>query len=200
MLDYLDEIRSSSFLPKKEARKIFLNHRPAALYNNQEVLYAIREEIAFKQGVPLSCIYVCGSAQVGYSPFKKKYFNATTSDLDVAIISSSLYAKYLKISLDNSRSLTDIGAFPVKEKEDKDGNKYEINVYDEFCMSLARGMFRPDLMPHCKERSTWFGDFATLSRNYKAYFKSINAGIYLSEDIFLDKQSKVITAIKSGGV
>ena len=63
-----------------------------------------------------------------------------------------------------------------------------VNAKDEFLSYLNIGYFRPDLMPNCLDRLSWFRFFSTLSEKYIQYFNGINAGIYLSPTFFLYKQ------------
>lgn len=189
---YINEIRSSTN-SIEEAKKIFLSYQSHFFLNNQPLKYAIQKEIADRFNVSISNIRVCGSAHIGESPHKGSPFKVRESDLDIAIISAELFSSYIKISKSFSREFNDISAFPKDRITGK-------SLRDSFCYYAAMGYFRPDLMPNSTHRAAWMNFFGKLSDKYSDTFKNINAGLYVSEDLYLDKQFKAIEVIKSKGV
>jgi hypothetical protein len=65
-------------------------------------------------------------------------------------------------------------------------------VYEEYIQYLARGIFRPDLMPAGPDRAAWHNFFGKLSDKHSDVFKSISASVYLSQAVFEQKQRSAI--------
>jgi hypothetical protein len=150
-------------------RKVFLFDLPTVFPVPSNECFEIFDAISSRFNVPLSGVKAVGSAQTGYSYFKKRSFDAGTSDFDVAIVSASLFTAYIEISVRVTDSYRDLTKFKNAER------------LEQFKGSLALGFFRPDLMPNCREREEWFRFFNRLSQPYSQLFKSINAGVYVSE-------------------
>ena len=192
MIDYAPNFIGSKSSEFDDTEKLFLCYQSAVFIDKQDQRYEISKEISKWFNVPISSIRFCGSAHIGSSPHYKTPFVESTSDLDVAIVSAQLFESYLLISMNNSRTFNDLSCFPL----DKSGTP----TRDEFCRYASRGMFRPDLMPNCPQRSAWITFFSKMSRNYPR-FGNINAGLYLSEMLFLEKQRKSVAMLrKKGGI
>lgn len=190
--NYLSEIKGSTYTNPKEAEKVFLCHQSWVFLDNQAQKYEICSEIANYFQISICDVKISGSSHLGYSASKNQEFKPGESDLDIAIINSNLFSKYIQISKAVSKDLNDASAFPV----DPISNA---SLKEKFWRYSAIGYFRPDLMPHCPIRSTWFKFFAALSRKH-ALFKSINAGIYISEQLYVDKQIKTIEMMRKQGI
>jgi hypothetical protein len=65
--------------------------------------------------------------------------------------------------------------------------------YQEY---VSKGIFRPDFMPLCREKSEWWKFFNVLSHRYVDDFTSITAAIYLSESFFEAKQGRAIRLLR----
>jgi hypothetical protein len=165
------------------ARKVFLTYPTKIFVGDEERQYRILNEIAAQFDVPIHNIHACGSAKIGRSFHKHRDFAAKESDLDVAILDARLFATCVESVLSVSKGYSDRTGFHIR-----DG----VNVYDEYIQYLARGIFRPDLMPSCPERAAWHNFFGKLSDKHSDLFKSITAGIYLSQSCFEQKQRSVI--------
>lgn len=165
------------------ARKIFLTYPTKAFVGDEERQYVILNEIASNFGVPIHNIHVCGSAKIGRSFHKRRDFAARESDLDVAILDARLFATCVEKVLNVSKGYSDRTGFPTR-----DG----VSVYDEYIQYLARGIFRPDLMPVGPDRAAWHNFFGKLSDKHSDLFKSISAGVYLSQAFFEQKQRSAI--------
>ena len=165
-------------------RKIYLTYPTAALVSNEERQFQILNEISEHFNIPIMNIQVVGSAKTGYSFHKKTTFNSLTSDLDIAIIDSSLFLIYTECVFKITNGFTDRSEFPIY-----DGT----STYQQYINCIAKGIFRPDLMPSGKKRLNWLKFFGQLSSKNKDLFKSINAGIYLSQTFFEFKQTSNIT-------
>lgn len=164
-------------------RKIYLTYPTSVLVGNEERQFQILNEISEYFNVPIMSIQVVGSSKTGYSFHKRTIFNAVTSDLDVAIIDPNLFQNYTEWVFKNTSGFTDRTGFPVI------GGK---STYQQYVNAVAKGIFRPDLMPTGKKRLNWLKFFGQLSGRNKDLFKSINAGIYLSQIFFEFKQASNI--------
>lgn len=192
MIDYAPNFFGSKSSEFDDTEKLFLCYQSAVFIEQQDQRYEISKEISKWFDVPISSIRFCGSAHIGSSPQNKTTFVESTSDLDVAIVSAQLFEKYLLTSMNNSRTFSDLSCFPL----DESGTP----TRDKFCLYASRGMFRPDLMPNCPQRSAWMNFFSRMSRSYPR-FSNINAGLYLSEMLFLEKQRASVAKLrKKGGV
>lgn len=163
-------------------RKVYLTYPTSALINREEKQYEILNDISKHYNVPINHIQVCGSAKVGKSFHKVSDFTPKASDLDIAIIDSSLFLKYSEIVFEITKGFQDITPF----------SSLKGNNYQSYVQYISKGIFRPDLMPTCLARVQWFKFFNDLSLKHNDYFKSINAGIYNSQIFFEYKQAKNI--------
>ncbi len=164
-------------------RKIYLTYPTKALVDREELQYEIFNEISTHFCIPINHIQVCGSSKVGRSFHKDAQFTPKFSDLDIAIIDSSLFLKYAEIVFNETKGFMDLTKFTNKD----------VNNFDNYSNYIAKGIFRPDYMASCKERAEWHRFFHTLSLKHNDYFKSINAGIYLSQVFFEYKQTANIS-------
>lgn len=191
MIDYAPHFLESKSPEYEDIEKLFLCYQSAAFMDQQDQRYEVSKKISKHFNISISSIRFCGSAHIGSSPHKNTPFAEETSDLDVAIVDGRLFEHYLLASMDNSRSLQDPSCFPI------DG-KTKISTKDAFCLYAARGMFRPDLMPNCPQRRAWIDFFSIMSRSFPR-FKSINAGLYLSERFFIEKQRDAVKMLRVKG-
>lgn len=169
------------------ARKIFLTLPTKALIGDEEKQYLILNEISSHFSVPITSIQVAGSAKTGKSFIKNRDFLPKLSDLDIAIIDPNLYQRYTELIFKITRGYTDRTLFPLKDGK---------SAAQEFIDYIAKGIFRTDIMPSCRERAEWREFFGQLSRKHFDLFKSINACIYFSETFFESKQRSAIKIYK----
>lgn len=165
------------------ARKIFLVYPTKVFIGNEEQQYAISNGIAQQFDVPITSIQVAGSAKTGRSFFQQRDFIPGTSDLDIAIIDTRLFLKYMEIVYSETRGYTDKTKFSIRANR---------STFEEYITYLTKGIFRPDLMPAGQEKAKINDYFGLLSRNHTNLFKNINAAIYLSESFFESKQRSAI--------
>jgi hypothetical protein len=179
------------------ARKVYLSYPTDVFKDKLDIEFDVLNEISEYFNIPFNHIQIAGSAKTGYSYHKKKEFILGKSDLDIAIIDESLFTKYLQVSYRTTRQYSDLTKFHSK-KEGVTGN----DIYISFLKYIAKGYFRPDLMPDCTEKSKWFEFFSKLSDKYFEIFKSINGGIYCNQYFFESKQSDNIKKYKElrGGI
>jgi len=181
-MNHLDALKNGIKLKSHHneiVREIYLTYPTFALIGKEERQYRILNEISEYFKIPIMNIHVVGSAKTGYSFHKKTDFNSKTSDLDIAIIDSHLFVAYTEWVFKITNGFKNRVGF---SKHDGKSN------YDQYRGCIAKGIFRPDLMPTGDKRVEWMKFFGTLSSKNKDIFKSINAGIYLSQAFFEYKQ------------
>lgn len=183
-------IRNTKGTAREVSELIFLAEASAYFSDKAELLYKIRKAVSAKYSVPLHHILVCGSAHTGYSIHKQKEFAPGASDLDLAVVSPALFARFLGEIIKLTRGFTDLTRFD---------RKAGISTKDAFVKYAAeRGMLRPDLMPRAPNKSAWFDFFAELSAQHVPHFKKISGAIYLSEECFVEKQISSVFAVRRG--
>jgi len=170
------------------ARRLFLHDLPDVFRGSPHEGFSLFNEISIKFDVPFSCIKATGSAQVGYSYFSQRDFVAGDSDLDAAIISPHLFQRYSEVCY----GLTD--RYRDRTRFRGSGQLAGEEQYVAFLDYLAKGYFRPDLMPDCSYKTSWRDFFNRLTdRYFKIFkFKTITAGIYFSEYFFEHKQATLM--------
>ena len=181
-------IQDARVHPYQAASAAFLSFLPDYFKDKVYLLNRIRNAIATKFSLEIHSICICGSAHLGYSYFKNTPFEPGRSDLDVAIISSALFARYYDYALDATDGFANLTKFASSEEKDR------------FLALLTRkGMLRPDLAPRGPEKTTWEMFFNQLSGGYRQYFRDINAAIYISEKAYVTKQIACVRAARGEG-
>lgn len=177
MEDFLAALAS---VPDEDAlldfcRRRLLDGTPAIFAGREEDYYEFRKRIAEKFDINFHEIFITGSAKLGFSPHKKKTFDYD-SDIDVAIISASLY----------DRVMSSIHNYQMELRENRKAvSSNELGGYHKFLEYGAIGWMRPDLLPtsfrvHQLKRD-WFDFFDSISHgksevgNYK-----VTAGAFKS--------------------
>lgn len=173
------------------ARKIFLTYPTKAFVGEEELQYAVLNEVSERWSVPISSIHVAGSAQIGVSLHKGTPFTAGKSDLDLAIIDSSLFIKYMEAVMTMTRGYSDMSRFPYV---------HGVSAASQYLQYLQKGMLMPGRIPPSPLRAEWDNFFGLLSSRNSTSFKSISGMIYLSERFFESKQRSVIKARSAAGV
>ena len=167
---------------------LFLTSTPEYFSDKISVWHRIRQNVARTFGTRIIDIKCCGSAQLGYSPFKNREFEPGASDLDIAIVSSYLFSKYLDWVIDKTDRFSDLSDFPRQAGRDTS------RVFVDY--AGKRGILRPDLLPFGELKTNWFRFFERLSSEYKDHFSKISAGIYLSEACFASKQIDAVDLLR----
>lgn len=150
----------------------------------EDIGFSITEAVANFFSVSVRSVHVCGSAKLGFSPVKATPFSPGQSDLDIAVIDHDCFNRYVGdviIATDQYRNRTGF-----VRRHGAAGSSY-----DSFVAYLAKGVFRPDMMPYCSARTEWMNFFRGLSSKYSDKFSRISAGVYLSDISFKLKQSNV---------
>lgn len=164
-------------------RKIYLTYPTNALIGEEERQYDILNDISQYFNIPINNIHVTGSAKTGRSFHKNTSFIPKISDLDIAIIDPNLFRFYSELVFKLSKGFNDLSVFPLKNGAP---------TFSTYCNYIAKGIFRPDLMPTGPIRANWFRFFGKLSSKHKDLFSTINAGIYFSQIFFEQKQVSII--------
>ena len=154
-------------------RKKVLHGTPFIFSDNEDDYYEFRKRIARKFEIDFHEVFITGSAKLGFSFYKNKYFDYE-SDIDVAIVSGKLYDQIMisvqnyQMNLRNSRNSI---------------STRELRMYHEFLEYTAIGWIRPDKLPLSFQvqelKRDWFDFFDSLSYgksevgNYK-----VAAGIF----------------------
>ena len=178
--------------PEQIVRRIFF-YRPSPISEAEnDPIFSIFDEVAKKFNIPWKAIYISGSAQTGHSLYKNTDFDPKSSDLDLAIVDPGIFQKYSEISSITTKGYRDNTAFPSRD--------YCENVQSLFLEGLAKGYFRPDLMPVCESQRSWERFFRDLTNKHRKKFKSINCAVYFSQ-VFLEQKlapvySKYVEGLK----
>lgn len=186
----LSLMKTSTRPERQISELVFLVGQSKYFSDKTDLLYEIKRTVATHYDLPLHQILICGSAHLGCSIHKDRNFVAGTSDLDLAIVSSTLFASIHSKVIEATRSFTDLRRF-----DRRDG----ISTKDEFARYVSeRGMIRPDLLPRIPIKSEWFDFFTELSAKHASHFKKISAAIYLSEACFASKQIPTVVYARKG--
>lgn len=161
-------------------KKVFLSYPCNYFFDHPDIQFEIFNRISGEFKIPFSSIRVCGSAQTGYSFTNKRPFIEKESDLDIAIIDARLFQQILEQCYERSEGFRP-DTFPIDEVTSR-------SLRNQFMNYSGRGIIRPDLMPKGPEKQKIWSFFNRLSNDYAERFKSISAGIYLSETIYTLKQ------------
>jgi hypothetical protein len=153
------------------------------IYKN--IGFEILSKISDHFSIPFRCIYIAGSVQTGYSYFKNRDFIPKKSDLDLAIVNSNIYKRYLDEAFNITKRYTDNRKFK---------NENDMKSFRNY---ITKGMYKPELMPQSDIQIEWEKYFNNLSSDYIDYFKNINCCIYLSENTFEWKQVSTIERYRS---
>lgn len=167
------------------ASAAFCSFLPEFFKDKVLLLNKIRSEVATRFAIAIRNVNVCGSAQFGHSYFKQTDFQRGISDLDIAIVSPYLYARYFDVALQVTSGFSDLTKFPSPE-----------NAKQFFGLIQKKGMIRPDLGPQGVDKIAWDSFFNNISGRYKAHFSSITGAIYLSERAYITKQVDCIRAAR----
>lgn len=156
-------------------RRRSLHGTPVVFGGNEDAYYEFRKRIATKFDINFHEIFITGSAKLGFSPFKEKLFDYD-SDIDVAIVSESLYDKIMM----------SIHGYQMELRENRKAvTAHELERYHRFLEYGAIGWMRPDLLPTSfrviELKQDWFDFFDSISHgksevgNYK-----VSAGAFKS--------------------
>lgn len=156
-------------------RKHILHGTPFVFQSSDEDFYEFRKRIGEKFNIPFYEIYITGSANLGFSPFKRKVFDLD-SDIDVALVSPSLFESIM----------SDIAEYQMQfRKNRRVVRDQELRVYHEFLEYVALGWIRPDKLPVSFQmkafKDDWFDFFRSISNGKSEVGNfQVNAGVFKS--------------------
>lgn len=155
-------------------RRTVLHGTPAVFSGREDDFYSFRKKIAEKFEVSFHEVYIVGSAKMGFSPFKEYKAFDLDSDIDVSIVSNSLFERFMYQIRNFQREYREARHVVTKR---------ELQTYHKFLEYTALGWVRPDKLPvsfQIKElKSDFFEFFDALSYgksevgNYK-----VSAGVF----------------------
>lgn len=166
------------------ARRIYYLSQTAAFVKDPDKEFEIYLEISNFFGIAFNSIQIVGSAKTGISLIKNTPFRASNSDIDFAVINQAIFMHYADIAFNISEGYSRNDLFP----KDKTGKPTSQSFRDY----LAKGIFRPDLMPFCPERAEWLSFFGRLSSKHTQFCNGMSAAIYASSTFFEWKQKVTI--------
>lgn len=165
------------------ARRIYFLSPTVAFEKEPDRELEIYQAVSKFFHIPFNSIQIVGSAKTGVSLIKNTPFSIENSDIDIAVIDQSLFMSYVEEAFTISEGYARNDLFPTKN------GRPTSNSFKEY---LAKGMFRPDLMPYCPERAKWMSFFSKLSCKHSEFCAGMSAAIYASSVFFEWKQKIVI--------
>lgn len=184
-IDAIDSDLKNAKNTTEIVRKIYLTYPTIAFEDNYDTQYEILNDISTFFRVPITAIQIAGSSKTGYSFHKQQAFQPGISDLDIAIIDSTVFLKYMELVFHITDGYRLGQHFPIDTV--KGGSSK-----DSYMQYIGKGIFAAEYMPQCPERAEWRSFFGELSKKHTKLFKSINARLYLSQKFFENKQRNAI--------
>lgn len=185
--DALDVAKNNGVSAVTMARKVFLSFPTHAFADDQELEFELVDKVALFFKVPFTGVQIVGSAKTGFSLIKGTEFNATRSDLDIALVDRELFSKYWEIAFKRSSGF-EVGPFQQVGQDQRNAAERR----KRFLQLLQKGIISPNFFPQCVERGELEAQFLDLSHGYSSHFSKISAFIYASETFFEAKQEDAI--------
>lgn len=158
-------------------QKYITHGTPYIFKNNEDLYFDLKYAIANKFGLKSpEMVRMVGSAKLGFSISPKKvwkHFSEDDSDIDMVIISRSIFESFWTELYDFNIDLT--------SRKDREQEKY--NAFKNY---FFKGWLRPDLFPfNFGKRNEWFDFFKSIS--YGKYGKPKIAGAIYYDFSFFEK-------------
>jgi hypothetical protein len=163
------------------ARRIYFLSPTAAFEKEPDRELQVYLKVSEFFDIPFNAIQIVGSAKTGISLLKNTPFTAEDSDIDIAVVDQSLFMHYVERAFTISEGYRRFDLFPKNKDDGKPTTSY-------FKECLAKGIFRPDLMPYCPDRAEWMNFFSKLSSNHREFCSGMSAALYASSVFFEWKQ------------
>ena len=162
----MDNIRETS-------TKLYLVRPSFIFYEGEfdDCIYLIYKEVSDKFNIPISSVYITGSAHLGFS-LRDGHDFSSDSDLDIAIIDSVLFNKIFSKILDESQEYQNRTIF----RSTDDLKRYQKNI--------CRGKIHPRYFPIGETKKDWDKFFSDITKKYSDFFTRITGCVYLSEECF----------------
>lgn len=156
-------------------RKHVLHGTPFVFEGREDQFYDFQKRIATEYDISFHQVFITGSGKLGFSPLKETKFSYD-SDIDVAIVSESLFDQYME----------HIRKYQMEVRRARNSlTEREISEYHTFLEYIAIGWMRPDKLPLSFQigvlKCNWFAFFESLSHgksevgNYK-----VSGGVFKS--------------------
>jgi len=185
----LEENRSRKTNSGEMARKLYLSYPTCAFNDDYEAEFSIRDRVRKLYQIPLSSVQVIGSAKTGFSLIKNTDFKKGASDLDLAIIDPTMFAKIWEEAHEMSR-----GFEATRFNDFREGNGQIVTGSGQkrFLQYLQRGIIAPDFLPQGELRRRILADFARVTQSHQDCFSKISAFFYAGEYFFQVKQREAV--------
>lgn len=172
------------------AMRLFILAPTQAFEGKEEIGFDIIEKVAEFFSVSPRAVHSCGSAKLGFSPIKGTAFVEGSSDFDIAIIDSGCFNRYVGKVIKATNQYKDLTGFSRPEGGSP--------AYSGFAKYLAKGIFRPDMMPKSDAKKEVDAFFRELTALHREIFGNISAAIYMSDEAFQMRQSEALGAFGTG--
>ena len=174
--------------PELRAQRIFFGEPPYAFRDKLDKAFDIKQRVSEHFQCDFRSVAFCGSAHLGFSPTKDTSFLAGSSDLDVALIDTSLFQMTWKQLVEYSKAFNDLTVFGSEPAASR-------KVNDIHVMLAKRGVLHLHNMPRGdifdKDREF----LRRISRDYADMFGEITISFYMNEYAFSWKQDSCIQQI-----
>lgn len=167
LIKFKQDLNDDKFSNEYIVRKYLCNGSSPVL--TDETIFDIKHSIAEHFKIHPNEIILTGSGKLGFSiaPNKRYKHFGEDSDIDIAIISETLFDAFWRELLDFNINWTS------RTRRDQE-------EYNKFNNYFFQGWIRPDLFPfHYKNKKIWFDFFRDLTYKFYPYGEhKIAAGIY----------------------
>ncbi len=171
-----------------QVQRVYLEEPSYCIGDRRSVEFSIKSSIAKYFGVPYRSVIFTGSAHLGFSPVKGTLFSASSSDLDVAVVSTALYERYFQMVLSQTKAFTDLRGFTQRG-----GLAASRDLQDKIS---RRGMMPLWRLPLSSEVVGDEAFLAALSQKNTAWFAGISVVIYINEYAFCWKQASTLDVLR----
>jgi hypothetical protein len=121
---------------------------------------------------------------LGYSFVKSKPFDPSTSDLDIAILNPILFIEMLEAAHSSTRGFSDLRGFSRTAAG---------SAFDLLSDGIVRhGMIYLNFMPNSPLVSQLRNGLNFIAKRHSALFGDLTCAVYASENLFIEKQQKII--------
>lgn len=154
--------------------------------SNLDWEYELRDEIATVLSLNINDVVIVGSAKLGFSlkthdflAFDQRYLETRNprlkSDVDVAVVNRACFDEFTKRIYSLSRHFDKDW---IKENWQINAfNRTPINLFQKYALALAKGWFRPDLLPSIFYESAPWKDVCSVWYN-KLQKRKVSIGFY----------------------
>jgi hypothetical protein len=161
------------------SKQEFLTDRAKYFIDKKPIYLDLKNLIFEASSTPFSMIKICGSAYWGKSFNTELEFRPGESDLDVALIDSSLFVRALSEVRSLTWNFSNLTYFPSATPSAP-------TLFQDY--AYKKGIIRLDIMPRTKTKQSLDAIAQKASRQFKDHFSKVTLAIYDSEESFTVKQ------------